>query len=110
MDLVWKKDVRHGGAYIIEVECAYIPHARVSKNLNGEQSHEDSSMEWNIYKRVPSQENVKMLRIQNHLGHIWYDVLLFTFAIWNLFFNLILYQTLSPKLITHFVNMHVGMD
>jgi len=27
MDLVWKKDVRHGGAHIIEVECAYIPHA-----------------------------------------------------------------------------------
>jgi hypothetical protein len=27
MDLVWKKDVRYGGAYIIEVECVYIPHA-----------------------------------------------------------------------------------
>ncbi len=27
MDLAWKKDVRHGGAHIIEVECAYIPHA-----------------------------------------------------------------------------------
>jgi len=26
MDLVWKKDVEHGGAHIIEVECAYIPH------------------------------------------------------------------------------------
>jgi hypothetical protein len=66
-------------------------------------------MEWNIYKWVLSQENVKMPRIQNHLSHIWYDVLLFTFVIWNLFFNLILYQTLSPKLISHFVNMHVGM-
>jgi hypothetical protein len=66
-------------------------------------------MEWNIYKRVPSQENVKMPRIQNHLGHIWYDVLLFIFVIWNYFFNLVLYQTLGPKLISHFVNMHVGM-
>jgi hypothetical protein len=66
-------------------------------------------MDWNIYKRVPSQENVKMPRIQNHLGHIWYDVLLFIFVIWNLFFNLILYQTLGPKLISHFVGMHVGM-
>jgi hypothetical protein len=27
MDLVWRKDVRHRGAHIIEVECAYIPHA-----------------------------------------------------------------------------------
>jgi len=66
-------------------------------------------MELNIYKWVPSQENVKMPRIQNHLGHIWYDVLLFTFVIWNLFLNLILYQILGPKLISHFVGMHVGM-
>jgi len=36
--------------------------------------------------------------------------LLFTFVIWNLFFNFILYQTLGLKLITHFVSMHVGMD
>jgi hypothetical protein len=69
MDLVWKKD-QHGGAHIIEVECVYIPHARISEFLNGEQNHEDSSMEWNIYKWVSSQENVKMPRIQNHFGHI----------------------------------------
>jgi hypothetical protein len=66
-------------------------------------------MEWNIYKLVPSQENVKMPKIQNHIGHIWYDVILFTFVTWNLFFNLILHQTLAPKLISHFVGMHVGM-
>jgi hypothetical protein len=102
MDLVWKKDVWHGGAHISKVECAL-------EFLNDEQSHEDSPMEWNIYKRVPSQENVKMPRIQNHLGHIWYDVLLFTFVVWNLFFNFILYQTLNPKLISHFVGMHAGM-
>jgi hypothetical protein len=36
MDLVWKKDVQHGGAHIIKVECAYIPHAQISKKLNGE--------------------------------------------------------------------------
>ncbi len=50
MDLVWKKDVRHGGAHIIEVKCAYIPHARISEFLYDERSHEDSPMEWNIYK------------------------------------------------------------
>jgi len=66
-------------------------------------------MEWNIYKKAPSQKNVKMPRIQNHFSHIWYDVILFIFVIWNLFFNLILYQTLGPKLISHFVGMHVGM-
>jgi hypothetical protein len=50
-----------------------------------------------------------MPRIQNRLIDIWYNVLLFTFVIWNLFFNLILYQTLGLKLISHFVGMHVGM-
>jgi hypothetical protein len=109
MDLVWKKDVRHGGAHVIKVECAYIPHAWISEFLNSERSHENSLMEWNIYKRVPSTKKVKMPRIQNHLDYIWYDVLLFIFVIWNLFFNLILYQTLGPKLISHFVGMHVGM-
>ncbi len=110
MDLVWRKEVRHGKARIIKVECVYIPHAWVLKILNGEWNHEDSLMEWNIYKWVHPQENVKMPGIQNHFGHIWYDVLLFTFVIWNLFFHLILYQTLGLKLIAHFVSMHVGMD
>jgi hypothetical protein len=44
MDLMWKKDVQHGRAHIIKVECAYIPHAQISEFLNDEQSHEDSSM------------------------------------------------------------------
>ncbi len=63
-----KKNVQHGGAHIIKVQCAYIPHAQISEFLNDEQSHENSLMEWNIYKWVLSQENVKMPRIQNHLG------------------------------------------
>jgi len=29
MYLVWRKDVPYGGPDIIEVECAYIPHAQV---------------------------------------------------------------------------------
>jgi hypothetical protein len=59
MDLVWKKDVRYGGAYIIEVECVYIPHAWVSEFLNGERNHEDSPMEWKIYKWVPHKKMLK---------------------------------------------------
>jgi hypothetical protein len=51
-----------------------------------------------------------MPRIQNHLGHIWYDTLLVIFFNMEFVFNLILYQTLSPKLIAHFVGLHVGMD
>jgi hypothetical protein len=80
-----EKDVQHGGAHIIEVECAYIPYAQVLEFLNGEQSHEGSPMEWNIYKQIPPQENVKIPRIQNHFDHIWYDVLLFILIIWNFF-------------------------
>jgi hypothetical protein len=53
MDLVCRKDVRHGGAHITKVECAYISHVWVSKILNGEQKHKDSPMEWNICKHVP---------------------------------------------------------
>jgi len=49
-----KKNAQHGGAHIIKVQCAYIPHAQISKFLNNEQSHEDSPMEWNIYKWVLS--------------------------------------------------------
>jgi hypothetical protein len=71
MDLVWKKDVWHGGARIIKVECAYIPHAQILEFLNDERSHEGSWMEWNTYKRVLPQENVKMPTIQNALSHIW---------------------------------------
>jgi hypothetical protein len=81
MDLVGKKDVRHGGAHIIEVECACIPHAQVLEFLNGKKKHEDSPKEWNIYKQVAPQENVKMLIIQNHLIHIgimlYYSLLLY---------------------------------
>ncbi len=40
-------------SHIIEVKCAYIPHAQVSNFFNGGQNHEDSLMEWNIYNQVP---------------------------------------------------------
>jgi hypothetical protein len=43
--------------------------------LNDERSQEDSPLMWNIYKHILQHANVKMLRIQNHLGHIWYGVL-----------------------------------
>lgn len=63
MDIMWTNDAWHGGAHIIEIECAYIPHEWVLKNLDGECNHEDSLMEWNVYKWVPPQTNVKMPRI-----------------------------------------------
>jgi len=66
-------------------------------------------MEWKIYKQLPPQANGKMPRTQNHLGHIllmfYYSILLYSF-----FFNIVSYLTLSPKLITHFVNIQVGIN
>ncbi len=109
MDLVWRKDVQHGRARIIEVECAYIPHAWVLEFLNGEQSHEDSLMEWNICKWVPPQKNVKKPKAKTTslvFGMMFYC----SFLLYYCFNNLILYWTSGLKLITHFVSMHVGMD
>jgi hypothetical protein len=81
MDLVWKKNVQHGGTHIIKVECAYITHAQILEFLNGERSHEDSPMEWNIYKWVPSQENVKMQESKTTLAifgmMFYYSLLLY---------------------------------
>jgi hypothetical protein len=38
---------------------SYNPHAWVLEFLNGEQSHENFLMEWNIYKWVPPQKIYK---------------------------------------------------
>jgi hypothetical protein len=50
-----------------------------------------------------------MPRIQNHLGHIslifYYSILLY-----SCFIKIISYLTLSPELITHFVNIQGGID
>jgi hypothetical protein len=43
MDLVWKKDIQRGVAHIIEVECAYIPHAWDLEFIYGEWSHENGA-------------------------------------------------------------------
>jgi len=110
MDLVWKKNVWHGGAHIIEIESAYIPHAWVLEFLNNEQNHEDSWMEWNIYKHVSPQENVKMQKIPKPLQPylVWCCIVHFCYI--DFFLNLILYKIIGLKLIAYFVGMHVGMD
>jgi hypothetical protein len=100
MDLVWTKDIENGRAHIIEVECTYMPHARVLKFINNEQNRENSSME----RMSKCQEPKTTLAI---FGMMFYcSILLYSF-----FFNLISYPTLSPKLIAHFVaSMHGGID
>jgi hypothetical protein len=67
------------------------------------------AMEWNIYKRVPPQVNVKMPRIQSHFGHTWFFFFAFAFVPLLFHFCHILYD--SRYGIDHtFVGMHVGMD
>jgi hypothetical protein len=48
-----------------------------------------------------------MPRIQNHFGHIWYGALLFTLVIW-VFFKIILYQIIGPKLVAFFCKYACG--
>ncbi len=56
MNLLWRKDVRHGGAHMVQVENTYVPHERVPKFLEGEHGHGELVVEWNIYKHVPPQK------------------------------------------------------
>ncbi len=54
------------------IETTYIPHARVFEFLQGEQRDMQIVVECNISKNLSPQQNVKKLRIKNHLRHIWY--------------------------------------
>jgi hypothetical protein len=68
-------------------------------------------LQWNgrFISKYPPQANGKMLRIQNHLGHIslmfYYSILLY-----SCFFNIVSYLTLSLELIAHFVNIQRGIN
>jgi len=56
-DAFAQKDVRHGGANMVELESTYIPHERIPLEFfEGEPNHGELDVEWNIYKRVPPQE------------------------------------------------------
>jgi hypothetical protein len=55
---------------VIEIAC--IPYAPISKFLQGEQGDMQIEVEWNIFKNLSPQENVKKSTIKNHLRHTWY--------------------------------------
>ncbi len=54
------------------IEIVYIPYVRVSKFLQGERGDMQIEVEWNIFNNLSPQENVKNLKIKNHLRHTWY--------------------------------------
>jgi hypothetical protein len=58
-DLVWKVGIPHGGQNKVTIQFAYIPYARISEFLEGEQRDTNTPMKWNVYKNFPSQMNVK---------------------------------------------------
>jgi hypothetical protein len=53
------------------IQFAYVPYARISKFLEGEQGDTNTPVEWNVNKNFPSQTNVKQPTIKNHLEHTW---------------------------------------
>jgi hypothetical protein len=69
VDLVWKDGFKHGGQNKVVIETTYIPHACVSKFLQGEQGDTQIMVKWNISKTFSLQQDVKNLTINNHFGH-----------------------------------------
>jgi hypothetical protein len=51
--------MRHMWANKASIKIAYIPHARVSKFLEGEQGDAKTPMEWNIHKKLALQKDIK---------------------------------------------------
>ncbi len=65
-DLVWISRIYHGGQNKTTIQFAYV---RISEFLEGEQGDMNTLMEWNVYKKILSQMDVKQPTIKNHLGH-----------------------------------------
>jgi hypothetical protein len=53
------------------IQFAYVPYARILEFLEGEQGDTSTPVEWNVYKKFPSQTDVKQPTIKNHLRHTW---------------------------------------
>ncbi len=48
------------------IQFAYVPYARISEFLEGEQRDTGTPVEWNVYKNFSSQTDVKQPTIKNH--------------------------------------------
>jgi len=70
-ELVWRSGICHGGQNKMTIQFVYVPYARISKNLEGEQGDMSTLVEWNVYKNFPNQMDVNQPTIKNHLGHMW---------------------------------------
>jgi hypothetical protein len=70
-DLVWRYGIRHGGQNKVTIQFAYVPYARILEFLEGERRDTSTLVEWNVYKKIPNQTDVKQPTIKNHLEHTW---------------------------------------
>jgi len=70
-DLVWRSGLCHGRQNKVTIQFAYVPYARISEFLEGEQGDMNTPVEWNVYKNFPSQTDVKQPTIKNHFKHTW---------------------------------------
>jgi len=70
-DLVWRFRIRHGGQNKVTIQFAYVPYARILEFLEGEQEDMSTPMEWNVYKKISSQMDIKQPIIKNHFEHTW---------------------------------------
>ncbi len=66
-DLVWRSKIRHVGQNKMTIQFACVPYAIILEFLEGEQGDMNTLMEWNVYKNIPSQMDVKQPIIKNHL-------------------------------------------
>ncbi len=63
--------IRHGGQNKVTIQFAYVPYARISEFLEGERRDTNTPVEWNVYKKFPSQMDVEQPTIKNHLWYTW---------------------------------------
>ncbi len=105
-DAFTQKDVRHGGAYMVEVESTYIPHERIPLEFfEGEFGHGELDVEWNIYKHVPPQD-------AKDPKPSWPYIVFFLLSLsCHCYFIFVISFMILGMAIDHtFVDMHVGMD
>jgi len=58
-DLVCRFEIHHGGQNKVTIQFAYVPYARILEFLEGEWRDMNIPVEWNVYKKIPNQTNVK---------------------------------------------------
>jgi hypothetical protein len=82
--LVWRFGICHGGQNKVTIQFAYVPHARISKFLEGEWRHTNTFVEWNVYKTFSKPNGC---RATNYQKPLWaYMVNIYGINLFN-FFN-----------------------